>query len=336
MRVPIDKVPLEVRRRAANALAGVSDRHLMPGRDGVGDLGFDQATPIYRPDLDDIAYWEIEVMGVTTALPIVDAEPKQPDRGFIIVSTGAHDVPIPHFSLDLAPPSHQLEQFGEATRVVKLDALCYAAESGDGTLLGHIGAMPPKLSGVPANLPRQLPQGWATTLAAKGSPWSSYTQNEDGAGTPKVRRRSSKEARPVAMESWRSWNEVTSGYAAAFRLHLDTLAQRAAPRWAAETLIDTYGEGILSGDTLTVLMLEEGELTIDGPAKDLASAELNPQPLPPRIRLTATAGVDVKDTSFDVHLSYRSGVQETLHFFIVPTDAPSLVGRSTAVFPEGI
>ena len=120
------------------------------------------------------------------------------------------------------------------------------------------------------------------------------------------------------------WNELTKGYADSYRHHLAALADRAVPRWETEKLTDAFGEGIHSGATHTIWLLEEGDFTIDGPAADLVSAELNPQPLPPKLVLRPRADVRVKDTTFEVHLRY-AGSEERLRYFIVPDQAPSTV-----------
>ena len=78
---------------------------------------------------------------------------------------------------------------------------------------------------------------------------------------------------------------------------LAALAQRAQPRWETEKLTEEFGEGIHSGATHTVWLLEEGDFTIDGPGADLVAAELNPQPLPPKLVLRPRADVSAKDTS---------------------------------------
>jgi hypothetical protein len=130
----------------------------------------------------------------------------------------------------------------------------------------------------------------------------------------------------VKLEEWRSWNELTKGYAETYRFHLAALAERAVPRWETEKLTETFGEGIHSGATHTVWLLEEGDFAIEGPAADLVSAELNPQPLPPKLVLRPRAGVDVKDTSFEVVLRYANS-EERLQYFIVPDQAPSTVAR---------
>ena len=274
MRVPFEEVPLDVRRRAARAVTALVGDRLSPTRLRKAEPRFGEATPVYRPDLADIAYWEIEIAGLRTALPTPEGEAGRAEQGFIVVATGGHDVPVPHFSLDLAPPSRQLDQLGTIDRVVKLDALCYAGVDDRGNLVGHIGTMPPSSPGcrticrsdcLPATprpswrLPTTTRTGTRPNLSACGGPGTSAPSTEE----------------------WRSWNELTKGYADSYRLHLAALAERAASRWETEKLTDAFGEGIHSGATHTVWLLEEGDFTIEGPAADLVSAELNPQPLPP-------------------------------------------------------
>lgn len=320
MRVPFEEVPLDVRRRAARAIAALVGDRLSPTRLRRAQPGFGEATPVYRPDLADIAYWEIEIAGLSTALPVREGKAGRAEQGFIVVATGGHDVPVPHFSLDLAPPSRQLDQLGTIDRVVKLDALCYAGLDDRGSLVGHIGTMPPKLTGLPEVLPKRLPAGYATTVAAAGH------DTEDGDKTEPQRVRISRGKSTVELGEWRSWNELTKGYADCYRHHLEALAERARPRWETERLTDAFGEGIHSGATHTVWLLEEGDFAIEGPAADLVSAELNPQPLPPKLVLRPRADVSVKDTSFEVHLRYADS-EERLRYFIVPDQAPSTIVR---------
>jgi hypothetical protein len=315
MRVPFEKVPIEVRRRAAKALATLTTDHMWPGDQRRIAPQFGEATPVYRPDLREIAYWEIEIDGVKTVLPQPEGEAKEYDKGFIVVATGSHDVPVPHFSLSQAPPSRQLDLLGDIDRVVKLDSLCYAGQDKAGNLVGHLGTMPPKIEGLPAELPKKLPQGAASTTVVA-------TDIQDGDATDKARLTKTREKRPT-VSAWRSWNEVTKGYADSYRLHLALLAERAAPRWETEKLAEEFGEGIRSGQTHTVLLLSEGDFAIEGPGSDLVSVELNPQPLPPQLLLTPKADLSVRDTSFTVVLTYGNGEVEKLPFFIVPEQAPT-------------
>lgn len=319
MRVPFEEVPLDARRRAARAVATLVGDRLSPHEPRETEPTFGEATPVYRPDVADVAYWEIEIGGLVTALPEPEGEAGRAEQGFIVVATGEHDVPVPHFSLDLAPPSRQLDVLGDVDRVLKLDALCYAGVDKRGNLVGHIGTMPPKLTGVPRELPKRPPAGYAVTVAAGAR------EQEDGEKSEKQRIRASREKRPVEVGEWRSWNELTTGYSDSYALHLAELAERAAPRWEIEKLTDAYGEGVHSGATHTLWLLEEGDFSLEGPAAELVRAELDAQS-PARLVLHPEADVSVKDTSFEVRLTY-AGDEEVLRYFIVPDDAPSSVVR---------
>jgi hypothetical protein len=111
-------VPIDVRRRTARALATLTTEHLWPGEQRKIEARFGEASPVYRPDQGDIAYWEIEIEieGVETVLPVPEGQAKEYDKGFIVVATGAHDVPVPHFSLSQALPRGRPRPSAERTR----------------------------------------------------------------------------------------------------------------------------------------------------------------------------------------------------------------------------
>ena len=308
MRVPIDKVPMDVRRRAARLLQSLAESAPGKRRTALAEarLGA-EATPLHRPDVEEVAYWEIEVLGVATTLPTVDGEPRPFDRGFIVVATAAHDVPLPHFSVELAPPSRQLEQFGDLARVVKLDALCYVGEDAHGTMLGHIGTVPPKLDGLPETLPRKLPEGWATTAAP-------VTENDEVPVDLKLR--SSREQR-IGVTAWRSWEELQASYSATYRLHLAALASRAEHPWNVEALTEKFGQGIREGEHVDVPLLQRGDVSLDGPGAAFVDVAVTGDRVQ-RARLTARRP-DGSDTTFRVTFSYG----ETLTFFVLPADAPT-------------
>lgn len=326
MRVSMTEVPIADRRRAARLLESLRAYPATRGtKRGLAEarLG-DEACPIHRPDLDEVAYWEFEILGLSTRLPILDGEPKESDRGFLIVATGGHDVPIPHFSVEIAPPSRQLEQFGDPERIVKLDSLCYVAEDRKGTMLGHIGTMPPKLAGLPATPPARLPAGYATSVAT-GKPGQ-----EDGDEADRQTVRRSRETRVLdGYGPWKSWAECKRGYADSYALHLTALAERASDPWHTEALTEKFGQGIRAGDTLAVPMLEKGDFTIEGPGAGFVAAELNPQPLPPRLMLTPKGGREAKDLTFEVRFQYPRET-ETLTFFVVPDGTPTTIVPSAS------
>jgi hypothetical protein len=134
MRVKLDEVPLEIRRRAARHLEAVRGTPMAPGADAA-QLG-EEACPVYRPDVKGVAYWELEIVPVRAATRGgANGRPGSSDRGFMVVSTGAHDVPVPHWSVELEPPSRTLEAQAkdkQVARVVKLDTLADACEDAKG------------------------------------------------------------------------------------------------------------------------------------------------------------------------------------------------------------
>ena len=171
MSIPLREVPLALRRRAAQHLESLRGSEL--GRRAEGLTFGDTAWPLYRPDVDGIAYYELALVhaGVqpppiltTRAWPmdrppeIVGARPvprSSASSGFVIVSTGPHDSPIPHWSLERAAPSHQLREAGggrEPGRIYKLDALSYVAEDAAGAAAARVGPAPVLPEGLPHDL----------------------------------------------------------------------------------------------------------------------------------------------------------------------------------------
>ncbi|MFB6256675.1 MAG: hypothetical protein ABEH58_08140, partial [Haloplanus sp.] len=78
-RIPVEEVPTTFRRRAARFLErAVGDKATWPDGAELGSV----AHRVERPDVEDVAYYEFEVEPV----------------GFLVVSTGEHDGPIPHWN----------------------------------------------------------------------------------------------------------------------------------------------------------------------------------------------------------------------------------------------
>ena len=88
--------------------------------------------PMYRPDVSGIAYYEFAVK----------------PAGFIVVATGGHDYPVPHWNFKGRPLSAELEAMtGKRAvhKIYKLDTLCYVAEDATGKKLANLGGIPSKL-----------------------------------------------------------------------------------------------------------------------------------------------------------------------------------------------
>ena len=319
MRVKIDEVPLEIRRRAARQLEAVRGTPMAPGADAAR-LG-EEACPVYRPDVREVAYWELEIVGVkTTARQAANGNgrPGRSDRGFIIVSTGAHDVPIPHWSVELEPPSRSLEaQAKDAapTKVIKLDTLAYACENEKGAFLSHIGQFPPMPAGLPRTLPKEPQPSSLQTIPATAS------KNDKRVAKQQVKQTGAKTGRPK-LTAWPSWGQAKKQYASAYRLHLAALRARAEQAWQIEALAAKLGEGIHEGETVIVPLLRQGKAELSGDG--VVSVTLRQlDRTPPAVELVAGRADEKKEQGFQLQLSYDDGSTETLPFFVVPKGTPS-------------
>jgi hypothetical protein len=314
MRVKISEVPLQLRRRAANHLESIRGTDMAGGHDQMR-LG-DKACPVFRPDIDGVAYWEIEVKGVK--------DPKARDHagrssglGFLMLSTGPHDVPIPHWSMDTEPPSYGLEGKGAGkniSKIVKLDSLSYAAEDAKGNYASHIGQFPPKIEMAlgmkdPARSGEFLAQPEHRTENDKNPPKLHYVQND-------------RSTHGVKASGWKDWHEAKKAFPETFKPHLQKLAEHARGHWDTEELIETFGEGIHEGQKMTVPLLQPGTATISGEgAKFVHMSMLDRQAA--AVTLEAQESGARHELSFMLEIKYVDGSMETLNYFIVPRGTPS-------------
>jgi hypothetical protein len=319
MRVKLEKVPLEIRRRAARHLEAIRGTQMSAGNDAA-QLG-EEACPVYRPDVKGVAYWELEVTGVKATSRNGGGQNggrKATGNGFLILSAGRHDVPIPHWSFELEPPSRELEAQSadkQVARVVKLDSLAYVAEDAKGTYLSHIGQFPPMPTGLPTSLPpkRKLSslQTHPTTATKTDKRVVKQAVETTGARLPKPK-----------VLAWKSWGQAKKQYASAYRLHLGALKEHAAPSWQIEDLVAKFGEGIHEGDRLVVPLLLPGKAQLAGDGvKSVKMRMLDRKP--PAVELLAGGAEQKQEQQFQLRLSYRDGTSETLTFFVIPKGTPS-------------
>lgn len=317
MRVKLDEVPLEIRRRAARHLEAVRGTPMAPGADAA-QLGA-EACPVYRPDVKGVAYWELEIVPVRAATRGgANGRPGSSDRGFIVVSTGAHDVPVPHWSVGLEPPSRTLEAQAkdkQVARVVKLDTLAYACEDAKGTYLSHVGQFPPMPAGLPATLPQERP------LSSLESHPATATPSDRRVAKQEVKLTRARAPRPK-LSAWPSWGQAKKQYASAYKLHLAALRARAEQAWQIEALVAKFGEGIHEGDRLVVPLLKPGKAELSGDGTASVTMRLLDR-TPPAVELLAGGAAEQKEQEFQLRLAYEDGSSETLTFFVVPKGTPS-------------
>lgn len=323
MRVKLQDTPQDLWRRVAQKLESIRGTPMAPGADAAR-LGA-EACPIYRPDIDGVAYWEFEITGLKTTRAR-DHEGRGSGAGFMLASVGRHDVPVPHWSLEIEPPSRALEAKagpGKAARIVKLDALAYAAEDAAGAYLTHLGQFPVQIVGAAVD-PNRL-QDISTVMATPAKP-----SKDDTSPVELKLTRSGAEVPKLKAVAWKSWEEAKSSYAKAYQPQLEALAAHAAQSWAIEDLLAKFGEGIHEGQRLTVPLLKPGKASLAGDgARIVKLTPLDRQP--PAMILEALASPSKGEVSFQLMIAYADRTTETLGFFVVPKATPS---NSRSVLPH--
>jgi hypothetical protein len=317
MRVKSDKVPLEIRRRAARQLEAIRGTPMAPGADAA-QIG-EEACPIYRPDVKGVAYWEIEIVGVKAVSRNGDnGKVRRSSSGFMIVSAGRHDVPVPHWSVELEPPSRALEAQsgdGSVAKVIKFDALAYAAEDAKGTYLSHIGQFPPMPTGLPTSLPAKRALSSLETHPATAS------KTDKRVAKQQAQRTGARALKPK-VTPWKSWGQAKKQYASAYKHHLGALKTHAAPSWEIEDLVTKLGEGIHEGDRVVVPLLGPGKAEITGEGAGSVKMRMLDRK-PPAVELFAGGAEQKAEQQFELRLTYRDGTAETLTFFVIPKGTPS-------------
>ena len=173
--------PLVLRLLDEAACRAIADRFVArSGADlaGWGEARVGAGTPFYRPDVDGIAYFEFQV---------------QPE-GFVIVATGAHDVPVVSFSHLSPPHSRQLTALaGPAAsplRIFRLSDFAYVAEDATARKVAQLGELP-----IDPTRPGQV---------------------------------------PLASDNASTWGQYRAGYATAFATSLAQKRTSAVLRWQQE------------------------------------------------------------------------------------------------------
>lgn len=356
MQIPLKDTPIELRRRVTQHLESLRDSELTE----TLELSLaDTAVPIYRPDRDEVAYYEFTLVrahaqGRTLATcgysePAARKQRKgavdegAEDRaqaqpaGFIIASADRHDFPVAHWSLDRLPPSLQVGQTNAdcdcdggkgnedrdpaAARLYKLDTLAYVAEGKDGEIVGASGQRPALIAGLPHSLDKYA--GRVSRSVA-----SPVDRSEDDfksrPGEHALEREDAAFPDIKLIEDDIGWPEYRKRYADAFGPLLDALRGRAARAWEIEDAIDEFGEGILTGTTHRVGLLGDASVTLRGEGASLVRAELqdNRSGLP-TLLLHAAPGSLQREMDLAVSIKYASGEHERLKFFLVSRDTPT-------------
>jgi hypothetical protein len=316
MRVKIQDLPQDLRRRVANKLESLKGTN---SEEGVNSAQLAETVcPVYRPDMRAIAYWEFEITGLKNIAPRDHAE-KSSGTGFMLASAGGHDVPFPHWSLSSEPPSRALEtkaKNGKVNKIVKLDTLCYAAEDDRGNYLMHLGQLPLKIDSLlTADITKYAGISTVTATPSKAAA-DDKTKTElvvktEGVKVPKLK-----------LTGWNSYEEMKKGFTKMYSPFLKALAERASRPWEIEQLILKFGEGIHEGEKLTIPFFSEAKIKLAGDGAKFIKTS-TPKFNRNAVTLEALPADKNQELNFQLEISYADRTKESLPFFIVPKGTPS-------------
>lgn len=348
MRVRQQHVDKNLRRKALQHLESIVESELAPIGSAKARI-LDEVCPIYRLDVEGVAYWEFEVdvagrAGGASVLATPDLLRAQgssqtlerlrpsagPDggaptegRGFIMVSTGEHDFPVPHWSLQRPPVSRQLEQMARAgkpvARVFKLDALAYVGEDEAGNEVARAGQTPVPIEGL-------SPDGQPGEIASMTAQPERSGKDEDADRLPHKVTRTGPKPPPIQHRDPMGWGRLKEQYAKAFAPALEGLGRQAAESWRVDKLVDEFGEGIIAGRPHKLALLHpDAAIALAGEGAPLVSATLIDRHGRPLVLLRAVEPPEGRETSFQLRVAYGNGEEEILNFFVVSKKTPSNV-----------
>ena len=259
-------------RRAAQLVEEVRGTDMTSGWSNAHLNG--EVRELLRPDVDGVAYYEFDV------------EPE----GYVIVSTGDHDYPIPHWSHEGDSPTERLDEqagAGEITVYYKLDALAYAGEDVHGDRVATYGQQPMQIIGLDAL------RGRALSTLRKGTS-ASYD-----------------------MQAWASWDDLKRGFTESYGLLTDALRDEAMDAWQVETEIAADGRGVPRGASYSVaLPASLAKLRIHGPGACFVERERISGDVD-RLALHIDEDAPTHEKlPFTVTLAYANGRSERLRFFV--------------------
>ena len=311
-------IPVWIQRKAAQHVEEMRNTDMAPEWDSTARLEW-PVRPLYRPDVDEVAYYEFPV--------VIGEEDGQPgatsseNSGFVIVSAGEHDFPIPHWASGGDSPSRQMEQLAleqgqTAVKFYKIDSLGYAAENSSGELVANLGALPPKITGIDPAWAEQEP-GLHEATWTLNEPVDDDENVEGIEGTLVVTGTTS----PPSLEfgAWDSWDDLKTHYVDSYQGLLASLQNVATPAWEAENTIREWGEVLKESDVYQMALLgENGTAALSGEGlQHVDVTELSPPGGPPVLQITVVSTPEQEGVPLFIEVTYENGVSETVIFLIV-------------------
>ena len=295
--IPLEEVPVDAHRLAVREVADAIRTGLAPD---WTPTGFAETVEVfYRPDVDGPAYYEFTV------------EPE----GFVIVSTGKHDDPVPHWNHRGPSISGQLatETEEHVGRLYKLDTLYYVAESPDGERVAEQGYRLPRVEGLEADM-REI-ESIRTYEPAEEVP------SDENLRTPiedeQISARGPEEL-DIELVDWESWEEMKTAYAEAYALQLEWLREGAQENWEVHEDFEERGRGLAVGRLYQEpLLYPNPEYEVVGPGSEYVQVRPSEgEPWPGYLSISVEEPPE--ELQFEIHIAYPTGQEERRLFAIGP------------------
>lgn len=361
MRIKQKDVPIKFRRIAIDHLESIRNSQIGLNTQDLY-LG-DDVCPIYRADIDSAAYYEFQVLKATrenvdnrkdllsdvkkinlfteTGFKAVystpDALKKLKDvvdvrllddvQGFIMVSAGKHDFPVPHWSLESAPPSFYIEHEANSLRkklskIFKVDTLAYLGEDANGEEIAHLGSIPPVIKGLPVDL-KEFEGVISSSVSDLRSSKNRFMDDSHKLSQGRTINRGPKPKDFTFVES--TWKTLKKEFKTSFKPMLEMLKANAKTTWDTQIMIEEMGEGIIAGQVFNIAPLEkEFTVEISGEAAEFVVLRVvKRQGGFSVIELSTTELPFERESNLTVVLNYEKNYQEKINLFVVNKTAPS-------------
>jgi hypothetical protein len=291
-------VPVEFHRRAAKHVVEAGGTETTRGE--WADATLDgHVRPLYRPDVEGVAYYEFGV------------EPE----GFVVVATGEHDFPIPHWNYVRDPPSVELaeEAEGQVDRFYRLDSLYNVAEV-DGEMAAEWGTRLTKIEGADRSM-----LGTEERAVREYGPVDPDADPED----LEYELKTSEGPDEVRWEygEFEDWSEMKEDFADSFDLHLEALRQEAREEWAFLEELADRGIGLLPEETRRIPLLSpEADYRLSGPGAEFVEID----DVEDALRLTVE-GSGEERLPFSLEIEYEDGRSESINYALPGPETLSAV-----------
>jgi len=312
LEVPLADAPIKAHRTAAQLLEDQVEQQAESPTWTPG-ASFDPVVRVlYRIDMNTPAYYEFRVA--------VEGE----RRGYVVVSSGDHDFPIPHWNFEGNSPTELLDdQVGgvEIGRYYKLD-LTYVAEDPNGNILAKLGNLPLKfesdqdLEELAENAEPESANEEGTATVDNILP-----EEEEGSRLLKKEEDAPYEEVPWGVTDEEAWVALKADGGNNSRFVSKSLKKAAAEDWDTDNLADTYGEGLIVGQTLEVaLLFPDAAIHVSGRGAKHVSTEVefDNDTGHQVLHVVANEADETEELPLRVRINYGNGRMEDIPFVIVP------------------